>query len=340
MVQVSTTITTPTAQPGQAQPGQDRASHAQTPQAQARQVRRRELAAFLRSRRDRITPEDVGLPPGTRRRTAGLRREEVAQLAGVGVTWYTWLEQGRPINASVQVLDAVARTLKLDPAEREHLYRLADIPDASATAGAAPEHPVITPDIQRILDNLTPLPASVMNERFDILAWNAAYAAVWPGVLDAAPGRCNTLWTHFTFPDCCQTYLNRHEQAGTMVAQLRAAYGRHLGEPAWTSFVQKLQAHSPLFAQLWAEQHVASQVSYLKVFRHPAYPRLTMTTTSLAVLAIPGTRIVVYNPADDTCREAIDSLLAGHGQDEHFPCWPTHRRTAGGPEQEEPAPRQ
>src|SRR5262252_232424 len=89
-------------------------------------TRRAELGAFLRSRRERITPGDVGLPPGIRRRTAGLRREEVAMLAGVGVTWYTWLEQGRQINASTQVLDAVARTLRLDRAEREHLYRLAE----------------------------------------------------------------------------------------------------------------------------------------------------------------------------------------------------------------------
>ena len=96
--------------------------------------RRAELAAFLRSRRERITPEDVGLAPGIRRRTAGLRREEVAMLAGVGVTWYTWLEQGRPINASTQVLDAVARTLKLDQPEREHLYRLADVPEAKSAA--------------------------------------------------------------------------------------------------------------------------------------------------------------------------------------------------------------
>ena len=90
--------------------------------------RREELAAFLRTRRARIRPEDVGLPSGARRRTPGLRREEVAQLAGVGVTWYTWLEQGRPINASVQVLDAIARTLRLDRTECEHLYRLADMP--------------------------------------------------------------------------------------------------------------------------------------------------------------------------------------------------------------------
>ncbi|MEV4325694.1 helix-turn-helix transcriptional regulator, partial [Microbispora rosea] len=100
-----------------------------------RNTRREELAAFLRSRRERIRPEDVGLPPGLRRRTPGLRREEVAQLAGVGVTWYTWLEQGRPINASVQVLDAIARTLRLDAAEREHLYRLADLPEIADPAG-------------------------------------------------------------------------------------------------------------------------------------------------------------------------------------------------------------
>ena len=99
--------------------------------------RRAEMAAFLRSRRERITPEQVGLPPGPRRRTPGLRREEVAQLAGVGVTWYTWLEQGRPINASAQVLGAVAKTLRLDPTERQHLYRLADVADAAGGTGAA-----------------------------------------------------------------------------------------------------------------------------------------------------------------------------------------------------------
>src|SRR3954469_3641279 len=103
-------------------------------------ARRDELASFLRTRRERVTPADVGMPPGLRRRTPGLRREEVAQLAGVGVTWYTWLEQGRPINASVQVLDAVARTLRLDATERQHLYRLAGVP--SVPEAAADEDPV------------------------------------------------------------------------------------------------------------------------------------------------------------------------------------------------------
>ena len=286
-------------------------------------TRRAELGAFLRSRRERITPEDAGLPPGIRRRTAGLRREEVAQLSGVGVTWYTWLEQGRPINASAQVLNAVARTLRLDQAEREHLYRLA----SSSAAPPAPAGDGLgIPEIQEILDGLTTLPATVLNERFDVLAWNAAFAALFPTVVAAPPADRNTLWLNFIQPECCHPYLNRADHLGMMVAQLRAAYGRHLGEPAWTGFVRRLQAASPEFAQMWDQHDVASPASYLKIFRHPAYDRLTMTTNSLAVLAVPGTRMVVYTPADDTTRSALACLIAGEGADASFPCWPEHSR--------------
>ena len=134
-------------------------------------IRRQELAGFLRSRRERIAPEQVGLPPAARRRTPGLRREEVATLAGVGVTWYTWLEQGRDINASPQVLDAVARTLLLDPHERDHLFRLADVPDGSSLA----ECKALPPTAQTLLDQLEPFPAVVRNARYDMLAWNPAF---------------------------------------------------------------------------------------------------------------------------------------------------------------------
>src|SRR3984885_2424340 len=120
-------------------------------------ARRTELAAFLRARRARIQPEAVGRPPGTRRRTAGLRREELAQLAGVGVTWYTWLEQGRKINASVQVLDAIATTLRLDGTERGHLFRLADVPGTAAQADCV--EGTLPPEVQRIPDAV-PYPAS------------------------------------------------------------------------------------------------------------------------------------------------------------------------------------
>ena len=289
--------------------------------AQGGRSRRSELAAFLRSRRERIRPEDAGLAPGIRRRTAGLRREEVAQLSGVGVTWYTWLEQGRPINASTQVLDAVARTLRLDQPEREHLYRLAEVPEAVPT----PEADMLAPpEIQEILDGLTTLPASVVNERFDLLAWNAAFAALFPTVVGVARAERNTLWLCFTHPACCHPYVNRADQLGRMVAQLRAAYGRHVGEPAWTGFVRRLQAASPEFGRMWAQHEVSSPASYQKIFRHPAHERLSMTTNSLAVLAAPGTRMVVYTPADDATRRAVASLIAGERADARFPCWPAH----------------
>jgi transcriptional regulator with XRE-family HTH domain len=284
-------------------------------------ARRSELAAFLRSRRERITPEDAGLAPGIRRRTAGLRREEVAQLSGVGVTWYTWLEQGRPINASIQVLDAVARTLKLDQPEREHLYRLAEVPEAAPPPDA--DEPVAA-EIQAILDGLTTLPASVVNERFDLLAWNAAFAALFPTVVGVPRADRNTLWLCFTHAACCHPYVNRDDQLGRMVAQLRGAYGRHVGEPAWTGFVRRLQAASPEFGRMWAEQEVASPASYLKIFRHPAHKRLSMTTNSLAVLAAPGTRMVVYTPTDDATRRAVAGLIAGENVGARFACWPAH----------------
>ena len=291
------------------------------------QRRRAELAAFLRSRRERISPEQAGLAPGTRRRTPGLRREEVAQLADVGVTWYTWLEQGRQINASTQVLGAVARTLLLDPAEREHLFRLADVPDAAGAPGAdGGGCEQVTADVQQILDALVPLPASVLNERFDLLAWNAAYEVLWPGVVGREPCERNVLWLNFMHAECCHPYVNRDGQLSTLVAQLRGAYGRHLGEPAWTGFVRRLQARSPRFARLWAEQDVASHATYLKIFRHPAHERLAMTTTSLAVLAVPGTRVVVYTPADEITRQAVAGLLRGEGTDARFACWDSHQR--------------
>jgi hypothetical protein len=168
------------------------------------------------------------------------------------------------------------------------------------------------------------LPATVLNERFDVLAWNAAFAALFPSVVAASPADRNTLWLNFTHPDCCHPYLNRAGQLGMMVAQLRAAYGRHLGEPAWTGFVRRLQAASPEFARMWAEHEVASPASYLKIFRHPVHERLTMTTNSLAVLAVPGTRMVVYTPADEPTRRALASLVAGDGAGARFPCWDAH----------------
>jgi transcriptional regulator with XRE-family HTH domain len=272
------------------------------PEASGKTERRNELAAFLRSRRERITPEDVGLPGGYRRRTAGLRREEVAQLAGVGVTWYTWLEQGRPIRASVQVLEAVARTLQLDTVERQHLFRLAEVPD---TAVPDDSGQVLPPRIQAILDGLNPIPASVVTERFDILAWNAAYAVLIPRTAEDPAAERNTLLYCFTRSECCSAIENRADQRAAMVAQLRAAYGHHVGDPAWTGFIRRMGAASPEFAAMWATQDVAQPAYHAKVFRHPLYPRLEMTSTSRKKIEIT----LSHRFCRSLCEPAADVLL-------------------------------
>jgi transcriptional regulator with XRE-family HTH domain len=285
-------------------------------------LRRGELAAFLRSRRERISPEDVGLPHGQRRRTAGLRREEVAQLAGVGVTWYTWLEQGRPIHASAQVLEAVARTLRLDPVERRHLFRLAE---ATGTGTDHDECIRLSPEIQPILDALNPMPAQVLTERWDILAWNAAYQVIFPRTPEYPAEERNAIYKCFTLPGCCRGYENTEDHRAFMVAQLRTNYAHHIGDPTWTSFIKRMESASSEFAEMWQRQEVAGPRSAFKVFRHPLYPKLPMTSTSLSVERVPGTRIVVYTPADEATRLAMQRLVAGQGTDAHFPCHAAHR---------------
>lgn len=257
--------------------------------------RRPQLAAFLRSRRARVTPADVGMPPGLRRRTPGLRREEVAQLSGVGVTWYTWLEQGRPINASGQVLDAVARTLRLDQTEREHLYQLAEVPYApdreadASTVGA---------EVRGIVAALDPHPAVVYNARYDILTANAAYRDLFDLKVLRDIGVRNVLWMLFAVPEPDCPLVFRDVELPVMVATLRGAYGRHVGEPAWESFVRRLSAASPYFAELWSSGDVVPPGPRVKTFRHAAVGEIRMTSVSLSIDGMPDCRIVVYTPDD------------------------------------------
>ena len=267
--------------------------------------RRTELAQFLRSRRARITPADVGLPPGLRRRTPGLRREEVAQLAGVGVTWYTWLEQGRPINASVQILDAISRTLRLDQAEREHLYRLADVPSVPD----GPPGGCLSPEVQTVLDGLVPLPAAVYNGRYDLLACNRSYHALFPGLVEAPAPERNALWQMFMVPDCCCAVANKDVELPQMVATFRAAFARHLGEPAWTAFVRRLSAASPEFARMWATHDVAGPSTRLKLFQVVLGGVLKTVSTSFAISATPEARLIVYTPVDDGDRELLADVV-------------------------------
>jgi transcriptional regulator with XRE-family HTH domain len=263
--------------------------------------RRGELASFLRSRRERVTPQAVGLAPGQRRRTPGLRREEVAQLAGVGVTWYTWLEQGRPINASVQVLDAVARVFGLGPAERWHLYRLADVPGVP-TGG---DRECLPTDVPGVLDTLDPSPACVYNGRYDLLACNETYAALFPDIARANGRERNALWQIFTMKRCP---LRNRDMLPHMVGLVRGNYARHVGDPAWTGFVASLSASSPEFAALWATHEVAAPMPQIKSFSCHDVGILDVRTSSFGVDGMPETRMVVYIPATPADAEKIERL--------------------------------
>jgi transcriptional regulator with XRE-family HTH domain len=263
--------------------------------------RRAELGGFLKARRARLRPEDVGLPPGPRRRTPGLRREEVALLAGVGVSWYTWLEQGRPINASAQVLDAVARTLRLDAAERWHLYRLAEALPLRSWARTA-----VVPDAVRdVLRSLDPLPAVLINGRFDIIETNDAHEEMFWDWHTLPCVHKNLLWCTVTEPRAREWLLNYDDEIPYMVARLRAAYAQHIGDPGWEEDIRRLAGLSPEFAALWARHEVAGPAARTLRFRHPDAGLMTFIRTDFDVSAAPGLRVAVYSPHDDDTRARL-----------------------------------
>jgi hypothetical protein len=269
--------------------------------AQASERRRVELGKFLRTRRARLSPEDFGMPAGPRRRTPGLRREEVALLAGVGITWYTWLEQGREINASTQVLDAVALTLRLDRAERWHMYVLAEAVPVVVSNG-----PCAVPEaITEIVRSLDPLPAVVTSARFDIIEENSAYQDLFRDWHSLPCVHRNTLWCTLTEPMARQQFPQYDDTVRYMVARFRAAYARHVGDPDWEEDIRRLSSLSREFAELWARHEVAEFEPRVRTFVHPAVGPLTFTTSELEVPATPSARLVVYTPADAETRERL-----------------------------------
>ena len=289
-------------------------------------ARRTELAEFLRSRRERITPEQAGLPPAPRRRTPGLRREEVAQLAAVGVTWYTWLEQGRPINASTQVLDAIARTLQLDRAEHQHLYTLANVPDVRP-AGPASQ---VSPEVYEILGRMGHM-ATVSSERFDVLASNAEFDALFPTVTHSPPEERNTFLCTFDRPECCHPFVNWRETIPPMVAALRGAYARHIGEPYWDDFIRGLIDKHEYFAELWARNDVSGYDLMPRVFYQPMVGILRFIATSFGIHGSPGLRMQVFVPSDEETRLAHRRLLRGEAEvPEVLPCGHTWGQWLGG----------
>ena len=270
------------------------------------EARRQELADFLRSRRERATPEHVGIVPGGRRRTPGLRREEVAQLAGVGVTWYTWLEQGRDIKASDQVLDAVARTFRLDRYEREHLFTLA----GSATAHVARECDEVAPGTLLVLERLGNYPAVVLNGRYDVLAYNRAYEALVGDLGSLCFDERNVLWLIFTSPTMRELLVDWEQVARTCVARYRARMATHASERAWRGLVKRLAAASEEFTRIWGEHEVTGTDTTLKRFAHAELGLLSYYATVYSCTERVGNRFIAYTPADEVTTRRTEDLIS------------------------------
>jgi transcriptional regulator with XRE-family HTH domain len=266
--------------------------------------RQAELGSFLRARRERITPESVGLPGGGRRRTPGLRREEVAQLAGVGVTWYTWLEQARDIHVSAQVLDAIARALRLDQRERAHLFTLSATVDVETEARRCCS---LSPGYQVFLDQLDPFPAVALSWRYDILAYNTAYRFLRCDLEQVPPEERNFMWLFFTHPDYIDFVEDRDKGAHHIVAKFRTQLATHLGDPLGQELVGRLLAASPYFAELWPQHDVAPDDPGYKVFP-TAVGRLRVQPQRLLHAEGDGWTMV-YTPADDRTAVLMPRLL-------------------------------
>ncbi|MER7129413.1 helix-turn-helix transcriptional regulator [Streptosporangium saharense] len=251
--------------------------------------RRERLRDFLRARRARLTPGDVGIPTAGRRRTPGLRREEVAMLAGVGVSWYTWLEQGRDITVSTGVLDAIAEALRLGEPERAHLYSLAGLNPPCSPAGSG----LPSPELRHLLDGWEGRPAVLRDRHWDVLAFNDTARNVF-GFTDDAVHNC--LVTFFTSP----RYLAMRETwlsaAPAVVAAYRADWARFPGDPGFERVVTGLGAVSPDFAELWERHEVGVPAQAVNALRHPQTGELFFDTTTLTVADRPDLHLVLYNP--------------------------------------------
>jgi transcriptional regulator with XRE-family HTH domain len=256
-----------------------------------------ELAQFMRSRRERLTPEHVGLPEGGRRRTPGLRREEVATLAGVSVDWYTRLEQGRDIQVSAQVLDSIARALRLSAADRRHLFQLAlrqQPPDSPSP------RPTVPRALQSFLDLQEVAPAFVVDPTITVIAWNKAASAVYGDYAAMSELERNSVWRTFTSPYMRELLQDGWEEhARRQLARFRAGYGRFVGDPWWTERIGELTRVSPEFRQWWPQQDVLYSPEGRKLIHHPVVGKLAFENVSFQASESPDLQIKVSTPLPD-----------------------------------------
>jgi transcriptional regulator with XRE-family HTH domain len=266
-----------------------------------------ELAAFLRSRRERLDPRELGLPSRRQaRRTPGLRREEVAELAGVSTDYIVRLEQGRGLRPSADVVEALARALRLAPVERAYLFNLAQQRPRNADEPAT----TAAPALARLVADLSPLPAMLMNHRYDILAWNHEMTRLLLDFDSLPPSRRNAMWLCLMHPEIRDFYVDRERVVREGIAHLRTAWAAHPEDRALTDLIAEFITRDGEFARLWAERDIKVNGRGHKVMRHPDVGEIAVRFEVLAPLQDPDQRMVIFRAADDESRSALDRLCA------------------------------
>jgi transcriptional regulator with XRE-family HTH domain len=263
-------------------------------------IHRRQLIDFLKGCRARLTPTQVGLPDTSRRRTPGLRREDVAALAGVSVTWYTWLEQGRDIQVSADVLERICATLRMSADEREYLFALVQHRPAPPVLTRSDE---MSPAMLRMLEALA-VPAIVMTSRWDVVAWNRLALTVLRDYESLAQERRNLLRILLIDDESYQRDQAAYElMARRIVAKFRVDYSQMPGDPACEQLIADLAARSPIFKRLWSNSEVIGRSE--AVAFHPRYGGMTFEHTSYVPEGAPTLRVVIYVPYDQASAEKL-----------------------------------
>ena len=264
-----------------------------------------ELAAFLRTRRERLDPRDFGLPSRRQaRRTPGLRREEVAELAGVSTDYVVRLEQGRGLRPSADVVEALARALRLAPDERAYLFNLAQQRPRNADKPAT----TAAPPLARLVADLSPLPAMLMNHRYDILAWNSEMARLLLDFGTLPPSQRNAMWLCLMHPEMREFYVDRERVVREGIAHLRAAWAAYPQDQELTDLIAEFATADEEFARLWAERDINVNGRGRKVLRHPDLGVIAVDFEVLVPLQDPDQRLVIYRAADAESQSALDRL--------------------------------
>jgi len=258
------------------------------------QAKRQELGDFLRTHRARLAPASLGLPAGGRRRTPGLRREEVAQFCGMSATWYTWLEQGRDVSASVQALSGLARALQLTPAERAYLFELAGKRDPSLPPPASEDGMDVPASLASAVA-VVQAPAYILDPVWNARAWNRPAAQLFVGWLDGSHDR-NLLRYVFLSPIARKVIPDWQARARRVLAEFRADSSRHLEDPGLQSLVADLRQLSRPFSQYWTEHAVVDRAGGLREFDHPRHGRLRYEQVVLALASRPDFKLVILAP--------------------------------------------